>query len=1185
MPDSPAPKSVHLLKPWTLVLAALVVGGLLLLTYNGEDVFRPDGQQPDAVSANYAELLLKAHPEDASLRQELIRLLIDLGDYARADQYLQDWEKPDALLAGYYQLEIDALSARQDGDDERLRLVREQMLAFDRQYLPLNMLKRLSVHALALELPQLAADVYLQIAELEQEQREQHLQQAARWYLASNQPAKAADIFQELMRTTQVTEQRPLYVQQAYAALVAAGLGDQASQLAVDELDSMQFETLDPQWLEQSVQVAMGSYRFDLGQRIVDQWLALQPESAQALQAAFNLHLAFGDIKGAWIHGQQLLELRPEAPDLLKQMAQLGEWNGYHQEALGYWVRYLGVRTDRDAQEHAWRLSLQLFDFERGIPLLVSYTAQRQLSDVELDALIYAHESLGTPDEAEAWLRVYLRQHAGHRKAWLSLLQNLGNTEQYAQQALVWAVFARHFPLTVNERIDWAQVHWRLFDPQRAWDVLNIDTRDIDSAEYWRMRAGLAWDLERDDELRFAYENMRARDIELTFGEESQLINLYLVEDPRQSLDLLVESWQRTGDPQRLFMALQLAEQLDDWPLFKQLVAEGEASPKSKGREQLLLAQGTLASREGRNADAERLYRQGLARFPEQVVFRERLLWLLVDQGRNAELALLTEQWQPQARNESVLWLPFAAATQRLGRHQQALAWYRLYLGANQPDFLVQAAYADALEQAGYFDQALRLRHRLLSEWPAKGVSEEPRRYTTWLRLFASTYSPQRAEQIALSWRDGSPAMLQLWFERLLAQFDALNQETQKDAWLAWARTHGLQIDRYEQVQEALRTYNRAAMQRLLEAGALDPAQHVEVLARQGHTGAALGQALSRLGDDEPAAVREQLWRQALELHERYPQGMRLGWSRQDFGGLDLVGPQWTLARHLGEDWYANLDLQQVRYKADELDNQQLGKEHDVLLELQRRRHDGAQRLIVDSSLRDDQSRHGFGLARSWQLDSRNELEVALDWHRESLDSGLMRALGRQDALRLSGNHAFSGRDRLAWTLAERRFATRYGDDLGSGQAMSLELSHALQFEGPSWTLRTGVDYQRNLLRDTDLSSLLSSQGGPVLQDELSTTDLLDDHYGQIYVGSNWRRGFPGALNRNRSQYTWLFDMLAGWQWQESTFNYGISAGVGMVVLGDDELAINLGYQSAPQGGEGEPGGTLGVTYSLRFGR
>ena len=149
MPDSPAPKSVHLLKPWTLVLAALVVGGLLLLTYNGEDVFRPDGQQPDAVSANYAELLLKAHPEDASLRQELIRLLIDLGDYARADQYLQDWEKPDALLAGYYQLEIDALSARQEGDDERLRLVREQMLAFDRQYLPLNMLKRLSVHALA----------------------------------------------------------------------------------------------------------------------------------------------------------------------------------------------------------------------------------------------------------------------------------------------------------------------------------------------------------------------------------------------------------------------------------------------------------------------------------------------------------------------------------------------------------------------------------------------------------------------------------------------------------------------------------------------------------------------------------------------------------------------------------------------------------------------------------------------------------------------------------------------------------------------------------------------------------------------------------------------------------------------------------------------------------------------------
>jgi hypothetical protein len=34
-----------------------------------------------------------------------------------------------------------------------------------------------------------------------------------------------------------------------------------------------------------------------------------------------------------------------------------------------------------------------------------------------------------------------------------------------------------------------------------------------------------------------------------------------------------------------------------------------------------------------------------------------------------------------------------------------------------------------------------------------------------------------------------------------------------------------------------------------------------------------------------------------------------------------------------------------------------------------------------------------------------------------------------------------------------------------------------------------------------------------------------------------------------------------------STFNYGINTGIGVEVLGDDELALTFGYQSAPQAG------------------
>lgn len=201
MHDSSATKSIRLLKPWTLLLAAGAVGGMLLLTYHGEEVFLPDGQQPDAVSANYAELLLAAHPEDAKLRLELIQLLIDLGEYERAARHLRDWEHPDAAQVAYYQLEIEILQALQKADPQLLQAARERLLAFDQSTLSIDQLKRLARHALALELPVHAAQIYQLLAERDAEQRREHLKEAGRWYLAGNRPQLAGEIFHQLMHT------------------------------------------------------------------------------------------------------------------------------------------------------------------------------------------------------------------------------------------------------------------------------------------------------------------------------------------------------------------------------------------------------------------------------------------------------------------------------------------------------------------------------------------------------------------------------------------------------------------------------------------------------------------------------------------------------------------------------------------------------------------------------------------------------------------------------------------------------------------------------------------------------------------------------------------------------------------------------------------------------------------------
>ncbi len=1202
MVNSSATKNNRLLNPWALAVVAVAVGGLLWATFQREEVFQPDGREPDAVSANYAELLLTAHPEDDRLRLQLVDLLIRLGDYAKAREHVDAWPKPQPEIQAYYRLELDALIAANGNDLIAQHALVERLQSFDHRKLPVAQLQSLAKLALTLQAPAFAATVFEEIAGRDPAQHTEALKSAAQWYLAGEQPARAADIYLQLKRDAQQPGEQREYAQLAFNSLLSAGRDEQAAKVLADELPTLTNAKTDVAWLEQGVDIAVATKQFELAQRVLQQWHDLEPDNRKILVKEFQVRLAINDLAGAWETGQELVVDYPDDTELLEQMAKLGEWRGDNEAALSYWIRLLKLKEDPKTREHAWRLASQQFDFDRSIPLLAEIMQQRALTNIELDALIYGHESRGTPVEAEAWLRGYLRKYPSHRLAWTRLLQNLENTGQFAAKGKVYKDYAKSYKLTTEELVDWASTEMKLFDEQAAWEVMKSDNPAIDDPEYWRTRAALAWDLERDEDLRVSLEKLLSLNGKLTSGDESQLITLYRTSDPQRALKLMVDSWHRAQDPQRLVEALQLAQELQEWDQVVALLEDAKKYPDAYEQAQVLAVRGALAVEQGDTTEAERLYLLGLSRFPDDNLFRERLTWLYVDQADTAKLKPLLAKWRPYAREDRLLWLPFASASQLLGRDTEALAWYRMYLKLSPNDWLVQAAYADALETSGYQDAAQRLRLKLLRSPEAENLQPSSQRYAIWLRLMSSSYSPQKAQQELLKWKDGSPSMKQLWFERLVARLDATNQQAQKDDWLAWARTQGLKVDRYEQIQEALRSRNKAQVETLLASSDLNPAQRAQALSRLGRNNEALETNLSALGDDQPEAVREQLRRQAVEIHESTPQGALLSYQKQDFGGLSFDSPRLEIAHNLGDKWYADLEVEHGNYKGDDVISSKIGDESNAALTLVRSVENGSWKLFADTSQRKDDDRNGLGLSRMWQLGSSHQIETGLDWHRKSDDSGYMRAFGEQDRAWVGGRHGLTARDQLSWEVAQRSFSTRAGDSLGTGQAVKLELNHTLEFAGPNWTVRSGVDYQKNNVKDRDLDYLSSRNGGPIkitpqsidpdtnLPDPLDVEtvtagDLLQSRYGQLYVGTTWRRGIPGALVRSKPQYTWLVDMTAGWQWTDQTFNYGINTGVGFEVLGDDELALTFGYQSAPQGGDGKSGGTLGMSYGVRFGR
>jgi Tfp pilus assembly protein PilF len=1186
-------EDIRLLDPWVLAVVAVAVGTVLLLVFQREAVFHPDSRTPDAVSANYAALLMAAQPENDRLRMQLMDVLIQIGEPAKARRYLDNWPHPVPALINYYRLELDSLAL---SGVQEIAALRARLETIDRQQLPLPQLQRLATLALRLQAPGFSAQVYEELASRDPQQRKPSLEAAAQWYLAGERPGRAGEIYMQLWKGSDDPLERRRYARQAFDSLLAFGSADQAIAILAEELDAPLGPPVDAAWLEQGADSAMQSKSNALALRFLEQWRMLQPDSPARLSKDFRLRLALGDLPGARESGQRLLIEHPDDADVLEQLGHLAQWSGEADEALDYWSRLLALRENAEIRERAWRLAMHLFDFDHAVPLLAAIKDQRALSDVELEALMYSHDSRGTPEESEAWLRDYVQRYPTHRLAWTQLLLNLDNTGQMAAKAEAYENLSRHFALTTPERIDWSGTYLKLFDTQAAWHVLLVDNSAIADPRYWHAQAELAWDLERDDALQTALEQLLSLQGTLSHTDEDRLANLYRAHDPQRALDLWVASWQRRHEPQPLILALQQAQELEQWPTITLLLRDAENYPDVYSQAQILAFRGALAVQQGRFDEAQQVYLAGLAQYPDDTMFRERLIWLYVDQGNVAELKPLMDQWRVLARKDPDLWLAFASASQLLGRPREALAWYRLHLKANPQDWLVQAAYADALDSAGYQDAAQRLRLKLIRSLDGQSLQPSSERYTTWLRLVATSYSPRQAQQQVMQWQDGSPAMLQLWFERLLARLDEVNQPAQKDEWLAWARGQGLKVERYEQIQEALRSSSNAQVQALLLSTDLDPAQRAQALSQLGRHNEALGTSLSELGDDQPEAIREQLRGQAVQGHERAPQGVQLSWQQQDFGGLEYNAPRLRVAHNLGDQWYANLDLEQGTYNSDQLISSRLGEERNAELTLVREVEQGQYTLFLDTSQRQDDDRNGFGLSRRWQLNAHDEFEVGVDWHRKSEDSGLMRTFGQYDGVRLAGRHGLSARDQLSWEVAQKSFSTRGGDGLGNGQDVKAEYGHTLQFEGPAWSLRSGVAYQHNQVDDRTLDSLSSNNGGPIKVDgpdpdnpfeqpTVFASDLLESRYGLLYVGSTWRRGSPGALSRAHPQYTWLVDVTVGWQWLDQTLSYGINTGLGLEVLGNDELALTVGYQSEPQGGDGQAGGTLGMSYSVRFGR
>ena len=103
------------------------------------------------MAISYTELLIKAHPEDDQLRLRLIDQLIQVGDFKRAREYLEQLQGRLLAITPFYVVMLDILRAQADpngiSEAQRAQLI-EKLRALNIADLDNSMLERTARYAL-----------------------------------------------------------------------------------------------------------------------------------------------------------------------------------------------------------------------------------------------------------------------------------------------------------------------------------------------------------------------------------------------------------------------------------------------------------------------------------------------------------------------------------------------------------------------------------------------------------------------------------------------------------------------------------------------------------------------------------------------------------------------------------------------------------------------------------------------------------------------------------------------------------------------------------------------------------------------------------------------------------------------------------------------------------------------------
>ena len=920
---------------------------------------------------------------------------------------------------------------------------------------------------------------------------------------------------------------------------------------------------------------------------------AMRPYDAEDFRLAFDAFVGVGDLVNALRVAQHAVKNDPGNLDWRRKLARVAEWTGRPETA---WEQrdhlYRHGQRDQETVEALLRLGVLFGSPEMLLGLWLGEAQRRSLTPAQWNELHRLYETVGRPADGARYFEQQFRrrgevqfltwaaehaEHAGRDEDALRLYLERATLEPFSTAAVLSAS-------TFLIRRD------RLGEAHRVLEQYSHRVPDSER-DYWEKLGAVAWELLDSESAERAYRRYLEQNPVDDSGLWSRLIYLVQQKSPREAAALAMSLYQRQGGVDQVMLALNLlagaSDQAEQVRVFAALRPQDLPALETDPR--FLLIRAGFHQRQRLHEPAWRDLQQALVLSPDDADVAIAALWFMIDRRETGTLTSFLSRWQAHAEETPAFWLPFAAAYHGLDRYQEALPWYRKEIARQPQDTLLLLNYADLIDRLQMPGMSLRIRRHAWHQLRERNPGD--------LAQLAKTGN---AELLALARlmlldRPGDGAMrLAQQVVNQLRQLpeDSLPDDQAKDLVLAWAigseqfpnarswmwQNHVRQQKAppvWGESQTALQLNDTETMQRLIDTrfAAMPIYNRYDVSYTLEHWQQALDIAFHGMEDSPVDNDLHDRYRIHAPLHSDYVQ---FGWRGDRLGDYDARQIDSEVHLKVSQRLALTLSMSGISQssKENQLDSLMPGRDRLLGVEAHWQGTRGNTRVALFQ--RAELERFvGWRISQDWRWSTRVGLDGALDYRADATESLPLRVGGSQSGLRLGINYTLSKREAMRIGLRQTRFATQFGDDLGTGRFVDLDFTHRLRTEYPDWRLRAYASFARYSY-GSGIGARALNAVGPEIRDAVAAGTLDPVRYflpeDSRTVGLCFGMGENLAGQNIRSVYSraWRhYYELCSTRNDVAGSGYSVDFGLVGSLTGEDHVLLGFGQSVGGAGNQG----------------